>query len=223
VAVIDSRIAQLLAVEAGSKWSAIFSALCRAWRTSGPYSTAIRATVVREALEGVAELRCTLAVGFRFHNALLTKDGGAIHRLRVRGWDDPAKTAGDFFAQIAVPVPPEYFERFVTRCVDVLPDPKTAARRATLMRPAYEVKWCCIALNVFLPVHLRGASSQALDWTRKQSSARRWSRRNSSWHGLRRSCTSGRGLMDFVDRYLTELESVNTTSRAMMCVASWMP
>ena len=34
------------------------------------------------------------------------------------------------------------------------PDPHHLIWRANLLQPVYQVKWCCIAMNVFLPVHM---------------------------------------------------------------------
>jgi len=90
---------------------------------------------------------------FGFHNALLGADG----RLRFldfeyAGWDDPAKAVCDFFCQPAVPVPREHFETFLAAATD---SPELSAdlrQRAALLLPAYEVKWCCIMLNEFLPL-----------------------------------------------------------------------
>lgn len=99
--------------------------------------------------------RCLSPSDFGFHNALLEAD----QRLRFldfeyAGWDDPAKLVGDFFAQLAVPVPAEYFDRFVAAIAAAFVDPQVFIDRAHLLRPVYQVKWCCIALNVFLPTHL---------------------------------------------------------------------
>jgi hypothetical protein len=46
-------------------------------------------------------------------------------------------------------------------------DARELTDRAQLLRPAYKIKWCCIALNVFLPVHLarRRFSDPAMDET----------------------------------------------------------
>ena len=70
------------------------------------------------------------------------------------GWDDPAKMAGDFFAQIAVPIPEKFFNTFIQKTMVLFPGSENLIRRAKILRPAYQVKWCCIALNVFLPHHL---------------------------------------------------------------------
>jgi hypothetical protein len=81
------------------------------------------------------------------------------------GWDDPAKLTGDFFAQLAVPVPADLFDRFVQEVAMPFPRPHEIALRARLLRPVYQIKWCCIALNVFLPVNLarRKFANPALD------------------------------------------------------------
>jgi hypothetical protein len=99
--------------------------------------------------------RCISPSDFGFHNAL-RENTGAIRFLdfEYAGWDDPAKMAGDFLAQLAVPVPGNLFERFLEKTMSPFPDGKSLIVRAGLLRPVYQIKWCCIALNVFLPVHL---------------------------------------------------------------------
>jgi hypothetical protein len=99
--------------------------------------------------------RCVSPSDFGFHNAKLMPDQ-TIRFLdfEYAGWDDPAKMVGDFFSQLAVPVPSEYFEDFVSAISVAFPDTEKLAKRASLLRPVYQVKWCCIALNIFLPVHL---------------------------------------------------------------------
>lgn len=157
LAVIDARVGQLLVIE--PQCDADVAALGLARRLRGVWvgiADRIRRAAQHEALdEGGKPQRCISPSDFGFHNALITA-GGDVRFIdfEYAGWDDPTKTVGDFFAQLAVPVPVEHFERFVQRCMEVLPEPGRAARRATLLRPAYEIKWCCIALNVFLPVHL---------------------------------------------------------------------
>lgn len=96
--------------------------------------------------------RCLSPSDFGFHNALRDADG----RLRFidfeyAGWDDPAKLICDFFCQPAVPVPPQYFERFAERVVGGFPDRPAIERRVDLLLPVYRLKWCCILLNEFLP------------------------------------------------------------------------
>lgn len=89
---------------------------------------------------------------FGFHNALRGTDG----RIRFldfeyAGWDDPAKTVGDFFCQPAVPVPLAHFDRFLDGALADSVHASALARRARLLLPVFQIKWCCIVLNVFLP------------------------------------------------------------------------
>ena len=101
------------------------------------------------------EQRCLSPSDFGFHNALKTIDGQIFFiDFEYAGWDDPGKMVGDFFAQIAVPVPEKFFEPFIHKTMVLFPGPENLIRRARILRPAYQVKWCCIALNVFLPHHL---------------------------------------------------------------------
>jgi hypothetical protein len=99
--------------------------------------------------------RCISPSDFGFHNALI-EVGGSIRFLdfEYAGWDDPGKMVGDFFAQLAIPVPAEFFDRFVEESMASFTSPHDLTLRAKLLRPVYQVKWCCIALNVFLPAHL---------------------------------------------------------------------
>lgn len=99
--------------------------------------------------------RCISPSDFGFHNAMLMPDKTMrFLDFEYAGWDDPAKMVGDFFSQLAVPVPSEYFEDFVSSISVAFPDAEQLVKRASLLRPVYQVKWCCIALNIFLPVHL---------------------------------------------------------------------
>lgn len=99
--------------------------------------------------------RCISPSDFGFHNALLRQDGSICFLdFEYAGWDDPAKMASDFFAQLAVPVPAKLFDYFVKEVMAFFPDSAELVMRAGLLRYVYQVKWCCIALNVFLPAHL---------------------------------------------------------------------
>jgi hypothetical protein len=100
------------------------------------------------------EQRCISPSDFGFHNALRDVSGSIrFLDFEYAGWDDPAKMVGDFFAQLAVPVPADYYDHFVTHSLDVFQNPEFHIQRAALLRPVYQIKWCCIALNVFIPVH----------------------------------------------------------------------
>jgi len=99
--------------------------------------------------------RCLSPSDFGFHNALkLDDDGICFLDFEYSGWDDPAKMIGDFFAQLAVPVPQQYFEQFCNLSLTDFIDIELQLKRAKILRFVYQIKWCCIAMNVFLPVHL---------------------------------------------------------------------
>ncbi len=91
---------------------------------------------------------------FGFHNALLVR-GRALRFIdfEYAGWDDPAKTVCDFFCQVAVPAPWRHMARFATLLLsDQAPADARALRdRIRLLFPLYQIKWCCIVLNDFLP------------------------------------------------------------------------
>lgn len=90
---------------------------------------------------------------FGFHNAIIGSDG--IIRFidfEYAGWDDPAKTVGDFFSQVAVPVPMTYFDKFVETILDSVYNAEKTRFKIRLLLPLYRIKWCCIVLNHFLRV-----------------------------------------------------------------------
>lgn len=132
--------------ELRGRWAAIRQALDAGCRSLG--------------LDPAAELpqsqRCLSPSDFGFHNALV-RPGGAFCFLdfEYAGWDDPAKAIGDFFAHPGVPVPREHFDRFVADVLAPFSEPEAMAARARLLEPVFQVKWCCIILNEFLPVGAR--------------------------------------------------------------------
>jgi hypothetical protein len=89
---------------------------------------------------------------FGFHNALR----GADRTIRFidfeyAGWDDPAKLVGDFFNQVAVPVPRKYYASFADRFAAARPRAGLHRKRFDMLLPVYGIKWVCIMLNDFLP------------------------------------------------------------------------
>lgn len=154
LSLIGKRVAQLgeLDLAPNDPAAGLIGRLQDAWDRA---ASIISLTARREGREHDVATRCISPSDFGFHNALLTADGAVrFVDFEYAGWDDPAKMVGDFFAQPALPVAPEYFDRFTGRCLRSLPDSAAALQRSILLRPAYVVKWCCIALNVFIPVHL---------------------------------------------------------------------
>lgn len=98
---------------------------------------------------------CISPSDFGFHNALLKNDGNIIFiDFEYAGFDDPAKMVADFFSQPAIPVPKDFYKQFVEIVANSFNDPSHLKWRADLLLPVYQVKWCCIILNVFLPSHM---------------------------------------------------------------------
>lgn len=97
--------------------------------------------------------RCLSPSDFGFHNTILEANG----RLRFidfeyAGWDDPAKMVCDFFCQPDIPVPLKYFDMFVQVAAIDLNEPERQINRFKVLLPVYQIKWCCIMLNDFLPI-----------------------------------------------------------------------
>jgi hypothetical protein len=159
LALIDRRLKSLSSMEMhvpeDTEASALVAAIGTEWGCIRERTLA--ETLARPALKAPlpADQRCISPSDFGFHNAL-REAGGAIKFIdfEYAGWDDPAKMAGDFFAQLAIPVSAEFFGDFVEACMSPFPEPQDLVTRACMLRPAYQIKWCCIALNVFLPVNL---------------------------------------------------------------------
>lgn len=152
---VDGRIRRL--AEAGSPEARTFvQDLASRWTdVASKVLDGARALRLDPDAQLSSEQRCLSPSDFGFHNALVESDG----RIRFldfeyAGIDDPAKMTGDFFSQLAVPVPQKLFTEFVERTMSIFPRAEELVRRAQLLRPVYRIKWCCIALNVFLPVHL---------------------------------------------------------------------
>jgi hypothetical protein len=89
---------------------------------------------------------------FGFHNAILPENGLLrFIDFEYAGWDDPAKVVCDFFCQPALPVPSEHYELFADTISHDLTDPAAHRRRFDMLMPVYQMKWCCVVLNEFLP------------------------------------------------------------------------
>ncbi len=99
------------------------------------------------------EDRCLSPSDFGFHNAILS-DGGRIRFIdfEYAGWDDPAKMVCDFFCQPALPVSLDYYDICVEAVISDLSQQDVHRQRIALLLPVYQIKWCCILLNDFLPM-----------------------------------------------------------------------
>ena len=98
--------------------------------------------------------RCVSPSDFGFHNTLRRADGSLVFfDFEYAGWDDPAKLVCDFFCQPAVPAPIDCYDNFVDRVAAALgcASSEVLAARCRLLLPIYQLKWCTIMLNEFLP------------------------------------------------------------------------
>ena len=95
--------------------------------------------------------RCVSPSDFGFHN-ILARDNGELCFVdfEYAGWDDPAKMAGDFFFQPAVPIDSSHFEWFLEQTFGTTTQVERVKARARLLRPMFGIKWCCIVLNIFV-------------------------------------------------------------------------
>ena len=123
-------------------------------------STFVRAKTSPDAAEPLPQTDRRLSPSdFGFHNALRAADGSLrFFDFEYAGWDDPAKTACDFFSQVAVPAPMDLLDYFAGEIVRDQRRPVVARARIRLLLPIYQLKWCCIILNDFLPT---GAARRA--------------------------------------------------------------
>ncbi|MBC8349029.1 MAG: phosphotransferase [Verrucomicrobia bacterium] len=91
---------------------------------------------------------------FGLHNAVLQTNGSlCFYDFEYAGWDDPAKTIADFFAQPKHKAPSELFPVMKNRIIELLPKQKIGnfVRRLPLVARMANLKWCYICLNVFHP------------------------------------------------------------------------
>jgi hypothetical protein len=155
LALLDRRLARLeaapIAAAIDREAAAFVRELRASWaRVRAGIGKRSEASARGEALPGSD--RCISPSDFGFHNALLRPTGELCFLdFEYGGWDDPAKAIGDFFCQPAVPVPLEHFDRFVTRAVAYSPNAGRLEARVRLLLPMFQIKWCCIMLNEFLP------------------------------------------------------------------------
>lgn len=132
--------------------------------------------------------RCLSPSDFGFHNAILKNDGSIkFIDFEYAGWDDPAKMVGDFFSQLAVPVPEIYFNSFLREVAEPFSDPESLMLRARYLRPVYQIKWFCIALNIFLPIHLMRRKHSNPDLNEKELKKAQISKAESILQAIRKT------------------------------------
>ena len=154
IACVDRRIARLQDIEVSSQIDSeasifICDSLLPAWQKARTTITKLAGSNLESSLS--QNERCLSPSDFGFHNALLSADG----RLRFfdfeyAGWDDPAKLVCDFFCQPQIPVAIQFWDAFVKTLSTSGVAQGDFVRRAEVLLPAYQLKWCCIILNEFV-------------------------------------------------------------------------
>lgn len=112
----------------------------------------VRTATDMRAVELTRDQNCPSPSDFGFHNALL-EAGGQLRffDFEYAGRDDPAKLACDFFCQPQLPVPESCRESFLASLAVQSGWGEPFILRTRLLLPIYQLKWCCILLNEFLP------------------------------------------------------------------------
>jgi hypothetical protein len=157
---IESRVNNLLSYQGNNKHDSrldFFLIELRKYWDALKVKVEDQLTSMHLSIEDVIprEQYCISPSDFGFHNAILNAEGKIIFLdFEYAGWDDPAKMVGDFFAQLAVPIPLQYFENFCQLAFSGFFEAELIVERAKLLLPVYQVKWCCIALNVVSPVNM---------------------------------------------------------------------
>lgn len=99
------------------------------------------------------EDRCLSPSDFGFHNTLLSANEKIFFLdFEYAGWDDPAKTIGDFFLHPNLAVPRSMLDSFISQAFIYHNNSEQITLRINLLEPIFQVKWCCIILNEFLPL-----------------------------------------------------------------------
>lgn len=158
IACVDRRLQCLLAVPAEDASSRdMLKVLSNELQPAfAQWRTDVLRWAATEGLDPKTQLgedqRCLSPSDFGFHNTLLQEDGSLrFVDFEYAGWDDPAKLVGDFFCQIDVPANGSEFDTFLERVASLFAAPEPIVQRARQLFPLYQLKWCCIVLNDFLP------------------------------------------------------------------------
>ena len=137
---IDRKAIEFVAGGINPVWKNVEDAI-----TAGASADALDAKIPQEA-------RCISPSDFGFHNSMKKRDGTLrFFDFEYAGWDDPARTICDFFCQPAVPVDHSLLDVFLAGFLEEFPHIRLEERVRSLF-PLYQIKWCCIMLNEFLPV-----------------------------------------------------------------------
>jgi predicted Ser/Thr protein kinase len=146
---IDKRIAGLVDVlknkNADSKTNFFIKNLQEAWAK-------IKSSLIQnENLIKQHHSLCVSPSDFGFHNALIKKDKIFFIDFEYAGIDDAAKVICDFFIQPEIKVPMIYLEEFANRAFPSFNNKDLLLERAIKLLPLFQIKWCCIMMNEFMP------------------------------------------------------------------------
>ena len=94
---------------------------------------------------------CVSPSDFGFHNALLKKGKLFFLDFEYAGRDDAAKFLADFFIQPEIKVSLDYMEPFANIAFEQFQDKEILFDRTMKLLPMFQIKWCCIIMNEFLP------------------------------------------------------------------------
>jgi thiamine kinase-like enzyme len=94
---------------------------------------------------------CVSPSDFGFHNTLISKNQLFFVDFEYAGLDDPAKFLADFFIQPEIKVSFDYMKLFSYKALEFTNNKELIYQRALMLLPMFQVKWCCIMMNEFLP------------------------------------------------------------------------
>ena len=107
---------------------------------------------LQKNLEISNDFLCLSPSDFGFHNSIVNQKGEVYFvDFEYAGWDDTAKFLGDFFTQPEISVPKKYLDKFASIALSFSPEKDMLLSRALKLFSIFQIKWCCILLNEFLP------------------------------------------------------------------------
>ena len=86
-----------------------------------------------------------------FHNAIESKKKIFFFDFEYGGYDDPVKLICDFYCQPNQKVSLKQKEKFKERIIKKYKNYKELDYLISVLLPIYQLKWCCIILNEFIP------------------------------------------------------------------------
>ncbi|MFA5166915.1 MAG: aminoglycoside phosphotransferase family protein [Candidatus Omnitrophota bacterium] len=152
IQLVENRVKRLSAIKDAHARKFVEKNLVPAWKKiKGEMITEASRTGTRMEEELLPDERIISPSDFGFHNSVIGDDGRFyFFDFEYAGWDDPAKTVGDFFSHLALPVPVENLGMFARGVAGLTSDPSKTLLRIGLLLRLYRIKWCCIALNHFV-------------------------------------------------------------------------